>query len=157
MRTFLFAFIKTSIWPFFFFASLQLSSCNSYRFQADGSHLAACINAGSLALIDAGIELLGIVTAASCACALGGIPCLDVSSREETATIPRLTIATISGRDDIVLTELQNRVHKDHFKALLTAARQATEQVHSCLKAAIASHLQSVIGLPPGDDLINMS
>lgn len=125
-----------------------------HKLQADGSHLAACVNAGTLALADAGVPMRGLVAAASCACAPGGVPCVDVNSREETGIIPRITIATVSGQDDIVLAELQNRLHKDHLLAVLEAARKATAHVHSCLEAAISTHVTSAIGLPSavGDD-----
>ena len=36
--------------------------------QADGSNLAACINAGSLALCDAGIQMKGLVVACQSSC-----------------------------------------------------------------------------------------
>ncbi|VDN20897.1 unnamed protein product [Gongylonema pulchrum] len=115
--------------------------------QADGSHLAACVNAGTLALADAGVPLRGLVAAASCACAPGGIPCVDVSSREETNIIPRITIATVSGQDEIVLAELQNRLHKDHLLVVLDAAKKATAHVHACLEAAVFTHISTAIGI----------
>ncbi|VDN02269.1 unnamed protein product, partial [Thelazia callipaeda] len=116
--------------------------------QADGSHLAACVNAGTLALADAGVPMRGLVAAASCACSSDGVPCVDVCSREETSLIPRITIATISGQKEIVLTELQNRLHKNHLSSLLEAAKKATTYVHSCLEAAVTSHIVHAIGLP---------
>ncbi|VDP21771.1 unnamed protein product, partial [Onchocerca flexuosa] len=35
--------------------------------KADGSHLAACVNVGTLALADAGVPMRGLIAAASCA------------------------------------------------------------------------------------------
>ncbi|KHN77326.1 Putative exosome complex component RRP41 [Toxocara canis] len=87
--------------------------------QADGSHLAACVNAATLALADAGVPMRGLVAAASCACALDGTPCVDVSAREESNFMPHITIANISGSHEIVLTELQNRIHRDHLLPML--------------------------------------
>jgi ribonuclease PH len=59
------------------------------------SGLAACVNAGSLALADAGIPMRGLAAAAECG-SVEGIPCADMSAREHTETVPRLTLATIS-------------------------------------------------------------
>ncbi|VDD92412.1 unnamed protein product [Enterobius vermicularis] len=117
--------------------------------QADGSHLAACVNAATLALVDAGIPMRGLVVAASTACDVGGVPCVDVNSREETRVAPRLTIATISGKNEIVLTELQNRLHRDHFLTLLRAARDATSLVHACLETAVSTHVSQALGVSP--------
>ncbi|MCP9264915.1 Exosome complex exonuclease RRP41 [Dirofilaria immitis] len=115
---------------------------------ADGSHLAACVNVGTLALADAGVPMRGLVAAASCACAPDGLACVDVNSREEMGIIPQLTIATISGQDAIVLAELQNRLHKNHLILILEAARKATAHVHSCLEAAVLTHIKLAVGLP---------
>lgn len=116
--------------------------------QADGSHLATCVNAGTLALADAGVPVRGLIAATSCACAPGGVACVDVSSREETNVVPRITLATISGQDAIVLAELRNRLHRDHLLLVLEAARKATAHVHSCLEAAVLTHVTTAIGLP---------
>lgn len=120
--------------------------------QADGSHLAACVNAATLALVDAGIPMRGLVAAASCACDVGGVPCVDVNAREETRIAPRITIATISGKDEIVLTELQNRLHQDHLLNLLQAARSGTFLVHACLEAAITTHVSEALGVLPAEN-----
>lgn len=122
-------------------------------FQADGSHLAACVNVGTLALADAGVPMRGLVAAASCSCAPGGVACVDVNSREEMDIIPRLTVATISGQDAIVLAELQNRLHKSHLAVVLEAARKATAHVHSCLETAVLTHIKAAIGLPSDIDM----
>uniref|UniRef100_A0A8R1TQ00 Putative exosome complex component RRP41 n=1 Tax=Onchocerca volvulus TaxID=6282 RepID=A0A8R1TQ00_ONCVO len=120
--------------------------------QADGSHLAACVNVGTLALADAGVPMRGLIAAASCACTPDGLACVDVNSREEMGIIPRLTVATISGQDAIVLAELQNRLHKNHLILILEAARKATAHVHSCLEAAVLTHIKAAIGLSSTTD-----
>lgn len=107
------------------------------------------MNAATLALVDAGIPMRGLVVAASTACDVGGVPCVDVNSREETRVAPRLTIATISGKNEIVLTELQNRLHRDHFLTLLRAARDATSLVHACLETAVSTHVSQALGVSP--------
>lgn len=50
-------------------------------------------------------------------------------------------MATISGKDEIVLVELQNRVHVDHTALLFSSAKQTTADVHECLQVAVRDHL----------------
>ncbi|KHJ90835.1 3' exoribonuclease family, domain 1 [Oesophagostomum dentatum] len=110
--------------------------------QSDGSHLAACVNAASLAMSDAGIPMKGLVAAATCSI-VDGQPVVDVNQREETDILPRLTLATLRGEDEVVLVELQNRVHVDHLPALLAAAKDTCKGVHECICAAIVDQLEN--------------
>ncbi|WKY04451.1 hypothetical protein Q1695_005448 [Nippostrongylus brasiliensis] len=110
--------------------------------QSDGSHLAACVNAASLAMSDAGIPMKGIVAAATCSI-VDGQPVVDVNQREETDILPRLTLATLRGEDEVVLVELQNRVHIDHLPALMAAAKDTCKGVHECICAAVVDQLQN--------------
>ncbi|KAJ1372720.1 hypothetical protein KIN20_034951 [Parelaphostrongylus tenuis] len=110
--------------------------------QGDGSHLAACVNAVSLALAEAGIPMKGLVAAACCSI-VDGQPVVDVNQREETDLLPRVTLATMRGEDEIVLVELQNRVHVDHLPALMAAAKDTCKGVHECLCAAILDDLDN--------------
>ncbi|VDK47628.1 unnamed protein product [Anisakis simplex] len=146
--------------------------------EADGSHLAACINAASLALSDGGVAMRGLLSAASCACAVDGTPCVDLNAREETAQIPRLTIAVILSSEDanedatlttdktatenekgdgeevqIVLSELRNKLHRDHLLPMLQSAKLAAKHFHSCLQLALSTHLSSTIGISEETDL----
>ncbi|VDP19377.1 unnamed protein product [Heligmosomoides polygyrus] len=110
--------------------------------QSDGSHLAACVNAASLAMSDAGIPMKGIVAAATCSI-VDGQPVVDVNQREETDILPRLTLATLRGEDEVVLVELQNRVHIDHLPALMAAAKDTCKGVHECICAAVVDQLEN--------------
>ena len=56
--------------------------------------MAACVNVASLALADAGIPLRGLLSAVECGSA-DGLPCADLSSREHSELVPRLTMATV--------------------------------------------------------------
>ncbi|EPB76565.1 3' exoribonuclease family, domain 1 [Ancylostoma ceylanicum] len=109
---------------------------------SDGSHLAACVNAASLAMSDAGIPMKGLVAAATCSI-VDGQPVVDVNQREETDILPRLTLATLRGEDEVVLVELQNRVHVDHLPALMAAAKDTCKGVHECICAAIVDQLEN--------------
>ncbi|PIO69131.1 3' exoribonuclease family, domain 1 [Teladorsagia circumcincta] len=112
------------------------------RLTSDGSHLAACVNAASLAMSDAGIPMKGIVAAATCSI-VDGQPVVDVNQREETDLLPRLTLATLRGEDEVVLVELQNRVHIDHLPALMAAAKDTCKGVHECICAAVVDQLEN--------------
>ncbi|CAJ0572543.1 unnamed protein product, partial [Mesorhabditis spiculigera] len=90
--------------------------------EEDGSVLSTCINAASLALCDAGVAMKGVVSAITCGMAEGK-PICDLNNREENDLVPRVTLATISGQDEVVITELQNRVHIDSLTALLETGK----------------------------------
>uniref|UniRef100_A0A0K0CYX3 RNase_PH domain-containing protein n=1 Tax=Angiostrongylus cantonensis TaxID=6313 RepID=A0A0K0CYX3_ANGCA len=112
------------------------------RLKGDGSHLAACVNAASIAMADAGIPMKGIVAAATCSI-VEGQPVVDVNQREESDLLPRITLATLRGEDEVVLVELQNRVHVDHLPALMASAKDTCKGVHECICAAVINQIQS--------------
>jgi len=126
--------------------------------QADGGHLAACINAATLALADAGVPMQGLTSAAQCGWSEGTV-CMDLSAMEEGDMVPRVTVATVSGGEHMVLVELHNRIHHERLSQLLKAGRQAAAQVHSCLQAAVTLHVSSALQaidilrpIPMGED-----
>ncbi|CAK5081793.1 unnamed protein product [Meloidogyne enterolobii] len=118
------------------FVNLYPRSQIDIFFEADGGNLAACVNAGSLALADAGIPMRGLPSAVECGC-VDGVSCTDTSSREQSELIPRITIATVGGREEIILISLKNLVHKSHLTEFLKSAIDACAQIHSCLEAAV--------------------
>jgi exosome complex component RRP41 len=85
----------------------------------------------------------GVVSAAICG-AVDGHPCIDLNAAEEGANIPRLTVATLPGDDDLVLLELDHRVHHDQLEAIMDAAAKGAAQVHTCLQTAIRKHVSEV-------------
>lgn len=74
------------IWNFFCITSKVL--------QADGGNFCACVNAATLALIDAGIPMREYVVACSASLA-GETPLVDISHLEETLGGPNLTVAAL--------------------------------------------------------------
>uniref|UniRef100_A0A914LKU6 Putative exosome complex component RRP41 n=1 Tax=Meloidogyne incognita TaxID=6306 RepID=A0A914LKU6_MELIC len=111
--------------------------------EADGGNLAACVNAGSLALADAGIPMRGLASAVECGC-VDGVSCTDTSSREQSELIPRITIATVGGREEIILISLKNLVHRSHLTEFLKSAIDACAQIHSCLETAVFENVKTV-------------
>lgn len=58
-----------------------------------------------------------------------------------------IQIATVSGKDEVVLVELQNRVHIDNLSPLMSESKEVAASVHECLHAAIRNHLASSAAL----------
>jgi exosome complex component RRP41 len=82
----------------------SIISLTIHVLSSDGSLLAACLNASTLALIDAGIPMAGYVTAVTVGSIAGGggedgkdvgDPILDVNSSEEQDGVPFLTIGCL--------------------------------------------------------------
>lgn len=74
-------------------------------FQNDGGLLQSCINAATMALVDAGIPMLDYV----CACSAGCIdkePVLDLNNLEESADTPELTVAILPRTGKVTLLEV---------------------------------------------------
>lgn len=63
--------------------------------QADGGNYCACVNAATLALIDAGIPLREYVIACSASLGNGDVPLIDISHLEETMGGSNLTVAIL--------------------------------------------------------------
>uniref|UniRef100_A0A915M4K5 Putative exosome complex component RRP41 n=2 Tax=Meloidogyne TaxID=189290 RepID=A0A915M4K5_MELJA len=124
------------------FVNLYPRSQIDIFFEADGGNLAACVNAGSLALADAGIPMRGLASAVECGC-VDGVSCTDTSSREQSELIPRITIATVGGREEIILISLKNLVHRSHLTEFLKSAIDACAQIHSCLETAVFENVKT--------------
>ncbi len=69
--------------------------------EADGSVLAAALNAASLALANAGIEMRDLVTAATVGVGAGG-PLLDLNCADELAVGGGLTVAALGSSGEVV-------------------------------------------------------
>lgn len=68
--------------------------------QSDGGNYSVCVNAATLAVIDAGIAMEEFVISCTSSLANGETPLLDISHLEETMGGPSLTVAIlpISGK-----------------------------------------------------------
>lgn len=70
--------------------------------------LQACINAATMALIDAGIPMMDYV----CACSAGCIdkePVLDLNNLEEASDTPELTVAILPRTGKVTLLEVKKK------------------------------------------------
>eukprot|EP00928_Gymnodinium_smaydae_P053566 TRINITY_DN37529_c0_g1_i1.p1 TRINITY_DN37529_c0_g1~~TRINITY_DN37529_c0_g1_i1.p1 ORF type:complete len:254 (+),score=49.98 TRINITY_DN37529_c0_g1_i1:127-888(+) len=104
--------------------------------EAEGSAVAAAINAASLALTDAGIPMRDLVVACS-AGMLGRHPALDLSREEEMVGGATLLLAVHSGAGKTSLLEVESKVPDGQFVPLCelaTAGCQAlAEEMRTCL------------------------
>ncbi|KFM76181.1 Exosome complex component RRP41, partial [Stegodyphus mimosarum] len=81
---------------------------------SDGGNCSACINAGTLALINAGIPLKDYL----CACSAGFVnetPLMDVNHFEAMLGGAELNLAILKKSQAIVCDELTARLHRDHM------------------------------------------
>lgn len=72
------------------------------KLQADGGNYCACVNASTLALIDAGIPIKEYVCACTASLANGDVPLIDITHLEETTGGPNLTVAALSTSGNVV-------------------------------------------------------
>ncbi|KAF8437345.1 ribosomal protein S5 domain 2-type protein [Terfezia claveryi] len=104
----------------------------------DGSVLATCINATTLALIDAGIPLYDYVTA----CTAGSSstymsneenadPMLDLNAIEE-GDLPCLTLATVGGARGLALCNMENKVQLNRLEGMIAVAVGGCAELRGC-------------------------
>ncbi|ORZ38787.1 exosome complex exonuclease RRP41 [Catenaria anguillulae PL171] len=108
--------------------------------QSDGGEVMACINAATLALINAGVAMRDYVVA----CSVGiydGTPLLDVNHFEEGPSIPTLTLATLPRTGDVVLMQCEQRLHMDRLQAAMALAQEGCAQMHTKLDEVVRKEL----------------
>ncbi|NP_001088679.1 exosome component 4 S homeolog [Xenopus laevis] len=114
--------------------------------QADGGNYCTCVNAATLAVIDAGIPMRDYV----CACSAGFIedtPLADLSYVEEATGGPQLALALLPKSDQIALLEMNSRLHEDHLERVMEAVSKACKDVYTVLDQVVREHAQEVTTL----------
>lgn len=104
----------------------------------------ACVNAATLALIDAGIPIKEYVCACTASLANNDIPMLDISYQEEIMGGPTLTVAALPISGKIVLMEMSQRFHLDHLQKVLEKALQGCRDIKLILDEAVKLHVRDV-------------
>lgn len=97
--------------------------------QADGSNQSACINAATLALIDAGIPMKDYVSA----CAVSFVndkPLMDINYLEESFGGPKLSLALLPKSGNIVMFQMDSRLHVDNLDKVLDLAKKGCTDIH---------------------------
>ena len=109
----------------------------------DGALLAACINATTLALIDAGIPMADYVTA--CTTGLGADPLLDLNAQEELE-LPFLTVGTVGagktdgGGEKVSVLVMETRVEVGRLESMLAVGVDGCKQVKEVLDRVVRKY-----------------
>lgn len=124
---------------------------NLHVLSQDGSLLAACINASTLALIDAGIPMTDYISA----CTAGSTasyasndqeadPLLDLNGLEEQE-LPFLTIATLGAEDKVSVLMMETRVQIQRLEAMVAVGVDGCKQIRGTLDAVVRAHGNSLL------------
>lgn len=117
----------------------------------DGSLLATCLNAATLALIDAGIPMRDYVAA----CTTGSTasyasndeeadPLLDLNGMEELE-LPFLTLATSGGDAKVNVMIMETRVQMARLEAMISVGLDGCKEVKRILDGVVRSHGKRVL------------
>lgn len=109
----------------------------------DGSLLAACLNAATLALIDAGVPMPDYI----CACTAGSTsshaandeaadPLLDLNLNEEQE-LPFLTVATLGASDRVSVCVMETRVQMGRVEGMLAVGVDGCKQVRAIMDKVV--------------------
>lgn len=115
----------------------------------DGSVLAACVNASTLALIDAGIPMRNFVVACTAGShsvrggksleAEGEDPLLDMNNIEE-ADLPSITVGAVGGGERITLLQLETKVRLERLEAMMAAALDGCGKLREIMDEIVRIH-----------------
>ncbi|XP_077983385.1 exosome complex component RRP41-like [Glandiceps talaboti] len=114
--------------------------------QSDGGNYCACVNAATLAVIDAGIPMRDYV----CACTsslLEDTPVVDISYLEETAGGPEMVLALLPKSQQIVLFQQNSRLHADNLEKVVDMGIKGCKDIHVVLDQAVREHVAEVTNL----------
>lgn len=114
--------------------------------QSDGGNYSACVNAATLAVIDASIPMRDYV----CACTVGFVddtPLADLNHVEESGGGTNLAMAMLPRSGQIALLQMDAKLHQDHLDSLMEAAMTACKGVSKVLDEVVRQHLQETVVL----------
>ncbi|KAF2119690.1 ribosomal protein S5 domain 2-type protein [Lophiotrema nucula] len=120
-------------------------SLNLHILSQDGSLLAACINAATLALIDAGVPMtdyLCACTAASSATSSesdNSDPLLDLNNLEEQE-LPFLTVGTLGRSEKVSVLMLETRVRMERVEGMLAVGIEGCKRVREILDGVVKGY-----------------
>uniref|UniRef100_A0A8C4R041 Exosome complex component RRP41 n=1 Tax=Eptatretus burgeri TaxID=7764 RepID=A0A8C4R041_EPTBU len=109
--------------------------------KSDGGNYCVCVNAATMALVDAGIPLQDYV----CACSVGFVdetPLVDVCYAEEAAGGPVMAVALLPRSEQVAFLSLDSRLHEDHLSGVMKAATVACRDLHAVLSRIVKETLQ---------------
>lgn len=112
----------------------------------DGALLAACLNAATLALIDAGVPMKDYISA----CTIGSTasyasndeaadPLLDLNGTEELE-LPFLTMGTSGGEDKVNVLVMETRIQMPMLGAMISVGLDGCKQMRQILDGVVREH-----------------
>ena len=131
--------IVVSLYNFFFIICLR-----GQILQADGSNQSACINAATLALIDAGIPMKDYVSACSVSF-INDKPLMDINYLEESFGGPQLSLAVLPKSGNIVMFQMDSRLHVDNLEKVLELAKKGCSDIHVLLRQTVHDYSQECL------------
>lgn len=113
---------------------------------SDGAHVACAINATTLALVDAGVEMRDLIAATTVGF-LYQQPCIDLNKTEEFGN-PNILVAAL-GNDvkKVVLVESESKMPIDKMQVLLALAETGCAIVVKELRAALLERATNIFQL----------
>ena len=112
--------------------------------QADGSNQSACINAATLALIDAGIPMKDYVSACTVSF-INDKPLMDINYLEESFGGPQLSLAVLPKSGKIVMFQMDSRLHVDNLEKVLDLAKKGCKDIHTLLRQTVHDFSQECV------------
>ncbi|KAI9891427.1 MAG: Exosome non-catalytic core component [Vezdaea aestivalis] len=120
----------------------SLISINLHVLSQDGSLLAACTNAATLALLDAGIPMKDYLVACSAGVTGPGPdsdPLLDLNLLEEQE-LAFLTVGTVGASEKVSFLALDSKIYPGRLESMLAVAVDGCKQVREVLDQVVRSH-----------------
>ncbi|KAF2465266.1 exosome complex exonuclease RRP41 [Lindgomyces ingoldianus] len=112
----------------------------------DGSLLAACINASTLALIDAGIPMADYLVACTAASSAtsdsssdNSDPLLDLNSLEEQE-LPFLTVGTLGKTERVSVLLMETRVRNERVEGMLAVGIEGCKSMRDILDGVVKGY-----------------
>lgn len=103
--------------------------------QLDGGLLPACVNAATLALIDAGIEMYDYISAINIAL-YDNFPLLDTNTLEEN-DLSFLTVGIVGDGDKINLLLMEDKIPLDKLQKLIDLGIQGCHSIRELMDEAV--------------------
>ncbi|KAH9535144.1 hypothetical protein CY35_17G038100 [Sphagnum magellanicum] len=104
---------------------------------------AACINAASMALADAGIPMRDLVV--SCAAGyLNSTPLLDLNYIEDSGGGPDLTVGIFPKLDKVSLLQMDSKLSTDLFEKVLTLAMEGSKAIAEYMRQMLLENTQKL-------------
>ncbi|PSN65415.1 ribosomal protein S5 domain 2-like protein [Corynespora cassiicola Philippines] len=113
----------------------------------DGSLLAACLNAATLALVDAGIPMTDYLVACTAASTSSSAsdasdvadPLLDLNLMEEQE-LPFLTVGTLGRSDKVSVLMLESRVRTERIEGMLAVGIEGCKRMRDILDGVVKGY-----------------